>query len=234
MLRRITLCLFILTGLAFGVQTINLTGTVKNKAGKEISGAIVSLAKQPLKDTTGSDGKYELKEGVSVLPLLVPKTQSVTLNSNILEISLPDPSPVKVEIFDVKGKLLQKDVIQNAQSGFYRLNVAEISNTGNLLVIKAAIGKELVTFRYVPLKNGNYTVKSAVGKSVISDSRLEKVAAAINDTLKVTANKFVSQSIPINNYVQEKNFILESVPDGTVYISIRKDRPFKDLVLMLV
>jgi O-glycosyl hydrolase len=26
----------------------------------------------------------------------------------------------------------------------------------------------------------------------------------------------VSQSIPINNYVQEKNFILESVPDGTV------------------
>ncbi|MBN1600851.1 MAG: hypothetical protein JW915_04535 [Chitinispirillaceae bacterium] len=216
MLRRVTLFLSIVTGLAFGAQTINLHGIVKNKAGNPIEGAIVTLAKQPLKDTTDSKGEYKLMEGVSVLPLLVPKTQSVTLNSNILEISLPDPSPVKVEIFDVKGKLLQKDIMQNAQSGFYRLNVAEISNTGNLLVIKATIGKELMTFRYVPLKNGNYSVKSAIDNSVFSGSRLKKVAATINDTLKVSANKFVSQSIPITNYVQEKDITLDSVPDGVV------------------
>lgn len=216
MLRRVTLFLSIVTGLAFGAQTINLHGIVKNKAGNPIEDAIVSLAKQPLKDTTDSKGEYKLMEGVSVLPLLVPKTQSVTLNSNILEISLPSPSPVKVEIFDVKGKLLQKDMMQNAQSGFYRLNVAEISNTGNLLVIKATIGKELMTFRYVPLKNGNYSVKSAIDNSVFSGSRLKKVAATINDTLKVSANKFVSQSIPITNYVQEKDITLDSVPDGVV------------------
>jgi O-glycosyl hydrolase len=204
------LYLSILTGLALGAQTINLHGIVTNKAGNPIVGAIVSLVKQSLKDTTDSKGEYKLIEGVAVVPLLVPKTQFVTLSSNILEISLPEPSPVKVEIFDLKGKLLQKNVLQNAPSGFYRLNVAENTNTGNLLVIKASIGKDLMTFRSIPLKNRSYSVKSALGNSTFADGKLEKVATAINDTLKVTAAQFSPKTITITNYVQELDITLDS------------------------
>ncbi|HEX2955395.1 MAG TPA: hypothetical protein VHO70_01110 [Chitinispirillaceae bacterium] len=210
-------CLAVLASLTVSAQTINLRGVVSDKSNKPISGAIVNLAKQSaLKDTTGTDGKYSLVEGVSVLPLLVPQKKSVTLNKNILEISLPEPSPVKVEIFDVKGKLLQKDVMQNASMGFYRLNVEEISHTCKLLVIKATIGKNPMTFRYVPLKNGNLTASSQTGSLISNGGKLEKLAASVNDTLKVVADNFLSQSIPITNYVQEKNITLDSLPDGTV------------------
>jgi hypothetical protein len=197
------LYLSILSGLAFGAQTINLHGIVKNKAGNPIVGAIVSLVKQSLMDTTDSKGEYKLIEGVAVVPLLAPKTQSVTLSSNILEISLPEPSPVKVEIFDLKGKLLQKEVLQNAPTGFYHLNVAEITNTGNILVIKVLIGKDLMTIRHIPLKNESYSVKSAASHSTFAGGKLEKVATAINDTLKVTAAQFSQKTIAIANYAQE-------------------------------
>jgi hypothetical protein len=48
--------------------TVNLSGTVSNQAGKPIAGAIVSLVKQQLKDTTGTDGAYNITRGDVPLP----------------------------------------------------------------------------------------------------------------------------------------------------------------------
>lgn len=214
----VTFYLALLMSLTVSAQTINLKGTVKNKAGSPISGASVTLAKMPnLKVTTGADGKFQLATvGTTQHSLLVPHVQSINLQGNLLEISLPAPSPVKVEFFDVKGKLLQKDALQNAPSGYYHLNVANISHAGELLVIRAIIGKDKMTFRYVPLTNGSYSIKSTVDNSVTTNGKLEKVAASVNDTLKVTSEKYLSKYIAITNYVQEVLDITLDSADGVI------------------
>jgi len=97
-----------LVGLTVNAQTINVHGTVSNQAGKPIANAIVKLVKQQLADTTGADGAYSItKPDVAVLPLLIPQNRTIFMDKGFLEFSLPNPSPVKIEIFDVKGNLLK-------------------------------------------------------------------------------------------------------------------------------
>jgi hypothetical protein len=74
---RIMFILLILVGLTANAQTtINLSGTVSNQAAKPIAGAIVTLVKQNMKDTTGADGAYKITNITStVLPLLLPQRQ---------------------------------------------------------------------------------------------------------------------------------------------------------------
>jgi O-glycosyl hydrolase len=203
------LVLLLSVGLAVNAQTkINLSGTVKNKAGSPINKAIVTLAKQTLKDTTGTDGKFELKDGVSVLPILVPHEQNIILNGNTLEFSLVNPAPVKVEIFDINGNLLHKEM-QNGQKGFYRLDIAAATN---VLLIHASIGSQVMTFRYLPLGNGKYMVSSK--NTTLSGSKLTKVAATINDTLKVSATNYISQAITLSKYDTTINITLDTVPSN--------------------
>jgi len=211
MYQRIAICLFILIGLTVNAQTINLRGTVSTQAGKPIANAIVTLVKQAMKDTTGTDGAYTLSKATRIeLPLLKPNSQSITLYKNFLDFSLPNPSPVKIEVFDVKGNLLQKVSLQNASTGFYRFNIEENSRTAKLLVIKAAIGRDVVTLRYLPLHNGSYTVNHVNESDAPAEkNRLAKITA-ISDTLKTIANGFTTNVKVINSYDQALNITLDS------------------------
>jgi hypothetical protein len=130
--------LFLSIGLTVSAQTINLRGTVSNQTAKPIANAIVTLAKQGLKDTTGSDGAYSITKNTGViLPLLIPGKEDIFLEKGILAFSIPNPSPVKVEIFDVKGNLLKKESVPNVPTGFYRFDIAKNSGASKLLVIRA-------------------------------------------------------------------------------------------------
>ena len=200
--RYVVFCCIVFLGLSTGAQTINLRGTVSNQAGKPIAGAIVSLVKQGLKDTTGADGAYKIANGdVSVLPLLIPRNRVIFMDKGFLEFSLPNPSPVKVEIFDVKGNLLKKESLRNALMGFYRFNIEENSRAAQLLVIKASIGQDAATFRYLPLHGGgkrsmNQSNQRGTGAG---ENRLAKIAA-IDDTLKIIAAGYTAKAIQITSY----------------------------------
>ena len=81
MFLRITFCLLLLSGLTINAQTIALSGNVSNKAGKPIANAIVTLAGQGLKDTTGPDGAYSISKNTAVtVPSLLPETERIFLN----------------------------------------------------------------------------------------------------------------------------------------------------------
>jgi poly(3-hydroxybutyrate) depolymerase len=213
--QRILFNLFISIGLTVNAQTINLRGAVSNQAGKPVANAIVALLKQGLKDTTGTTGAYSLTKNTAVvLPLLVPESQTITLYRGFLDFSLPGPSPVKVEIFDLKGKLLKKESLQNAVKGFYRFNIEENFRTAKLLIIKASIGQDEVTFRYLPLKNGSSMVhQSNESSTPVEGNTLTKVTA-ISDTLKTTAAGYTTKVMTISNYDQQLNITLDSVGGG--------------------
>jgi hypothetical protein len=93
---------------------------------------------------------------------------------------------VKIEIFDVNGKLLKKEIsFNNTAAGVYKLDVAKNCRTSNLLIIKAAIGNSETCFRYMPLNRGKIILNSS-GEYVSSIRCLAKQAEVV-DTIKATA-----------------------------------------------
>jgi hypothetical protein len=215
MYQRLAFSLVMLIGFTVSAQTINLRGTVSNQAAKPIANAIVTLAKQGLKDTTGSDGAYSITKNTGViLPLLIPGKEDIFLEKGILAFSIPNPSPVKVEIFDVKGNLLKKESVPNVPTGFYRFDIAKNSGAAKLLIIKASIGPNEVTFRYLPLQNGKCMVNQSNGiRSSFGENKLA-IMAAISDTLKTTAPGYTAKSMVIASYDQALNITLDTAGGG--------------------
>jgi len=205
-------CLFMLIALTASAQTtVDLSGKVTNSAGNSIANAIVTLVGQGLKDTTGTDGTYKLSQATSVeLPLLKPNNQSITLYKNFIDFSLTNSSPVQIEVFDIKGVLLKKELKQNTTTGFYRFNIEGNFRAQKILIIKASIGRNEVTFRYLTLQKGKCAV-SQFNKSGTSfeEKGLAKITA-ISDTLRTTAPNFMTNSTPISSYSQVVNITLDS------------------------
>jgi hypothetical protein len=75
--KHVAFCLAVVIGLTANAQTvINLGGVVSNKTGQPVSNAIVTLVRQAMKDTTGTDGKYSFAKTVAVqFPAIVPQTE---------------------------------------------------------------------------------------------------------------------------------------------------------------
>ncbi|MBN1575552.1 MAG: hypothetical protein JW913_03315 [Chitinispirillaceae bacterium] len=222
MCRRTVFCFFILIGLTINVQTVNadISGKVSNQAGKGIADAICTLVVKGTKATTGSDGSYALATtGVTKFRLLQPQSTAITLNGDFIDFSLSDPSPVKVEIFDLKGTLLKRELLQDAQTGFYRFNIAENFRTTKLLVIRASIGRDVMTFRYLPLVNG--MANSSVESSVTVNGKLAKITAVI-DTLKVTADNYTAKALVITSYDTTVNITLDTA--GGSPVTVRLDQ----------
>ena len=210
MYQRIAFCLFVSIGLTVNAQTINLSGTVSNQAGKPVANAIVTLVKQGLKDTTGTDGAYLLSKNTAVeLPMLLPQKENIFLYNGVLTFSIPDPSPVKVEVFDIKGNLLRKESVRNIPTGFYRFTITENSFTAKVLLIRASIGQREVTFRFLPLHNGNYRANRSDEISTPAQSGLAQIAA-VNDTLKTTATGYTAKAVAITSYDQQLNITLDT------------------------
>jgi hypothetical protein len=209
---RTTFYVIAVTVLSANAQTINLQGVVSNSGGKPISGAIISLVRQNMKDTTDTDGKYSfVSTSVKELPAIVPQSNDISLKNNVLQFTLSTQSPMKVEIFDLKGHLLGQEVNMNAAAGIYRFDISKSCQATKVLVVKAAIGKSEVSFRYTALKEGQYAVTSPTTASVISSSSALTAVATTVDTLKITASGYLPKSVAIttlNN--QQQNITLDS------------------------
>jgi glucuronoarabinoxylan endo-1,4-beta-xylanase len=230
MFQRMVLCFFVLIGFTANIQTVSaaVSGKVSNQAGAAIANAILSYANAAGKDTTGTDGLYTLPAPTSVteFPLLKPQSTTITLHRDFLDFSILTPSPVKFEIFDVNGTLLKKELLQNAQAGFYRYNIAEISHTAKLLVIRASIGQDKMMFRYVPLNSGKYSVNSSAQNSVPASGRLAKITV-ISDTIKVTANGYKAKAVAITSYDNSaQNITLDTagISDDVVTVNLDQER----------
>ncbi len=227
----ITWCILLFVVFTVNAEVaINLHGKVSNKAGSPVANAIVTLKRQNLIDTTGANGTYVISNGTAVVPpvKLIPRQQMVFLEKGLLQFSLPSPSPVQIQIFDVKGKLLKNEILSSASQGFYRLDIENISNSSELLIIKVSIGNEQYSYRYLPMHSGRFVMGQTGIDPVTNGGKLAKVLA-ISDTLIVTATGYVTMSTPITSYIQELNITLDSAESKGVKRSpgCGKAAPFK-------
>jgi hypothetical protein len=213
--------LFILIGLTVNAQTINLRGTVSTQSGTPIANAIVTLTGQGLKDTTGTDGAYAMKSSVSVVPWSMPRNRSISLNKGYLEFSLPAPSPVSMEIYNVKGGLLRKVSLRNAAAGFYRFTIGGDLWAAMFLIVKASIGRDEFTFRCLPLQNDKYAAAQSIERPATIGGKLVKIAA-IADTLKTAASGYLTKAMAISSYDQVLNIALDSVGKSSIRLAGNK------------
>jgi poly(3-hydroxybutyrate) depolymerase len=199
------------SGLTINAQAINIHGTVSNSAGQPIVGATVKLTGQNLSATTGANGAYSITQtGVVKLPVVTAQPAQVSLNNGLLSISLPASYPVKVEVFDIKGTLFQKEIRQEVPAGVYSLNIAQNARTTNLLIIRATIGDLMLSFRCMPLSSGKSTINLSGDCTAPISASLKKRSAAVIDTIKVTSAGYLTKVLPIFSYDSTINITLDS------------------------
>jgi glucuronoarabinoxylan endo-1,4-beta-xylanase len=216
-----TLYLVILFGFSINAQTIDLQGTVSNTASKPIANAILTLVGQKIRDTTGADGKYSFTGAVAItLPAFATNYEEFSMHNGVLQLTLRNSSPVKIEFFNIKGNLLEKELLHNAAAGVYRLNIEKKCLATNLLVIKAAIGKREMSFTYLRPSNGKYALQLSGASSSQIGAGLTKIAAVL-DTILVAAAGYQTKSVTITSYNnQQQNITLDSAPGGVVTVNL--------------
>lgn len=207
MYRHITLCILMMFALTFA-QTINLHGQVSNSDGKPIANAVVTLAGKGLKDTTGADGTYAISSSTAVISTegFIPQTRDITFKNGILEFCLPEPLPVRVEIFTIEGKLLKRDLL-NGTSGFYHYDINRNFRT-NLLIIRTSIGPDEYTFRHIP-SSGISIENKLTGNSSSGIKKVSKMAD-ISDTLIATATGYTTKKVAVSSLDMELDISLDS------------------------
>lgn len=205
--------LFVLAGVAAGfAQTINLTGTVtSNQSGKAINGAIVTLVSQKIIDTTDSKGAYLFKNGTAAFApkAILPASEQITMANGVVSLSLPKVSPIRVELFDMKGNLLERFLNNNAAPGDYQFNLTQKAYSAAMLLVRVSLGNQSSVYRYVPLQNGT-SASSMVTKQATRTQGFTKAQAAV-DSIRVTATGFMSKSIAITSYSGTNDFKLDTL-----------------------
>lgn len=206
-----TLCFVVLFCSAITAQTINLSGNVSNVAGEPVTNAVITLVRQAMKDTTGTDGKYSfVKNLTAISPAIVSPREEISINHGVLQFTLNNPSPVKIKVFDIKGKLLKKE-ITNYAAGTCRFDITKNCHATNLFVIKATINNREMSFLCVMLNNGSYSLYRSGTYASPTSSGLAKIAVTL-DTLSITATGFQEKVVPITSYEnQQLNITLDSM-----------------------
>lgn len=213
-MKRMLACGFIVAvGTALHAQIINVRGKVSNDAGQPVANAVVEVVKQGVKDTSGSDGAYSiLKSVTSNLSQSAKLTEGIRLDRGVLEFTVGRPSPLKIEVFDVKGNLGKKESLPQAQPGVYRLDIANLPHSNQMLIVQASMGPLVRSFRYFPsrkeISEGNFPIAGPRSAGGI----LAKMAAAV-DTLHVTAVGYAPKRIGLSSYDTTVNVTL--VADAT-------------------
>ena len=152
-------------GIAANAQAVNLHGKITSATGKTIANATVALSQAKKTATSGADGTFSMSITGVLQRLSQGEFGAIALERGVLVLSVAVPAPLRVEIFDVKGNLLDRQALDKT-SGTYRLDLAGRVPAGNLLFVKASVGKEVKTFQYLHTSEGNRS--SAVRSSAIT------------------------------------------------------------------
>jgi hypothetical protein len=202
--------LLTLIGFTASAVTINLTGKVTSTTGKAISGAIVVLAGQNMKDTTDGSGSFAFKSSaVSISHTYeLPAFESVNLNNGILSLNLSGSSSIKVELFDVHGNLISRELTSSASGGNYHFNLTNRNIASTMVLVKVSIGKQITTFQYFPF--GNKSRKLSVGSHNGTESTILSKVAAVVDSVKVTSTNYLPTTKQIYSYEGSVTVSLDS------------------------
>lgn len=219
--------LLFFTTLAVDAQSINLRGKVTDASGKGIANASLSLVKQGAQATSGADGSYSIVKTVSIAnPGSWPSDRQISFDRGALEFSVAFPAPVGIEVFDVKGNLVDRAAFARLATGVYRLNLSGRFRAERLLVVKATIGKQARMFRYFPTAGSGDAMPVALRNVADAGTALAKIAATV-DSLRVSATGYSTMTVPLSSYDTTINVTLNASTGGDDRWGGLKNPPMK-------
>lgn len=202
-----TLPLILSLGALAQAQTINLRGKVTSTGGQAISGAIVTLVGQNLKDTTDASGAYAITKIPSSVSRGLPN-ENIAFHRGVLELNLAEPAPVKIEMFDLSANLVQEKTFSQVPAGEFRWNMNENLTSSNMLIVRTTIGGRVSTFHYSPLFSGRITVKSSPEAFSQGDAAARAAATAAVGSLEFKANGYATKVVDVASYDETVNATL--------------------------
>jgi hypothetical protein len=206
MYRPIAMCLIVAVGFHLQAQTIAINGKVTDQSsGKGINRAVVQLKSKNLADTTDATGEYSITGGTASVspPSIVPGTEAISMKNGIVAVHLEKPASVCIELFDMRGNLLESVLEKPATAGVYRFDAMKHRFAANMMVIRVSIGPRTTSFRLLPF---------AIGQSAFTSSSAGKRLAkqqASSDELEVSAAGYKTKKVPITSYEGTVDITLE-------------------------
>lgn len=180
-------------------QQVNVRGKVVDGTGKAVANAIAEIAKLKSKDTTGADGSFSITGTATALPGGARAGDgAIAFDKGFLELALGEGAQALVEIFDAKGELAHREAYRQRTAGSHRLDLRAELPANGLSLVRATVGGETKTFPYLPMSYASDAGQAAIGPAP-APARLAKAAAVI-DSLKVTASGFAAKGIPLSTY----------------------------------
>jgi hypothetical protein len=199
-----------LLGCAAAASPINLTGTVSNKTGRPVKGAVVGLTHQQLSDTTDAQGVFSISNGLfaaSPAPFLAA-ANNISLKGRTLSLCVAKRARVTLAVFDMRGNLLEKVLDQWVPPGEYDILLQQHPRAAGFTLLRASIGRRFAAFRNLPLDNGGRAVFSAPRTSAEGGRLIKR--GAIVDTLTITASGYTPVAVPITSYQDEVNVVVDT------------------------
>jgi hypothetical protein len=201
--------IFLYSATVFSLE-VDIRGTVKDNANNGLSGATATLIKAGFSATTNSGGAFTItgtiptigtKFNGKLLERAVPKP---VFNGSQLQFKVPtQPNQVRIDIFDIKGKLLGTVVNERLMAGSYSVlpfSCLKSRASSMLYLVRVRIGADVATL-VVPHTDGARLGNAGLSRS-IEPSDLYKSAAGAVDTLEVTLCGYVLSRKPMENYTQ--------------------------------
>lgn len=197
----------LVANLSIMAQTVNISGKVTNGSGKGISGALVKLASKNLSATTDASGAYSIK-GATAVEAMTERLGfgMVQLKSNVITVNIAQPEKIQVELFSVKGTLLNSIINTHVSAGNYRFNLNNSGLATEMVMVRVTIGQHKMIFRCVPSCNGSSAAGLVSGST---DRRLAKVDAAV-DSLQASAAGYTAKTVKITSYSATIDISLDS------------------------
>lgn len=211
MRQRTVLFLIMMAGFAVSAETFKLSGTISNQSGKPIRGAIVSLMGQTLLDTTDVNGAYSFSNVMTRPYQFIPHTENISMKNGSIQISLTKPAQVRIDMFDMAGNLLKKELNHYASAGEYRYDIINSPSANNMAVVRVSIGERSSTFRYLVSPDGrNSIVSTSVLTKTSAGGGLARIQANV-DSLQVSATSYIRKVVPVSSYIGEVNITIDTI-----------------------
>jgi len=181
-------------------QTV-ISGRAVSAAASPLTGVVVTLVKQQLKDTTQADGLFSLQMPSSVL-LQESKSRIPTfsIQNNHIELHVGQSQYINVSLFDVKGRRAATLLDKTLTPGKYDCAMNERTGriAAGLYVLGITVGKAFSGIK-VLITNGMMNVND--NSELSGSAALLKPAGsfAAADTLSLTKAGYVTKKVAIQS-----------------------------------
>jgi hypothetical protein len=202
-------CMF-LYGISFSGIDVSIKGTVKDNSNNGLPGATAVLLKAGLSATSNGSGAFTISGTIPSIgtkfngKLQDPSVQKPVYNGSKLLFTIPaQPKQVRIDIFDIKGKLLGTALNERLVVGNYSVSpLGALKGTvaSMLYLVRIRIGADVATFVIPQVTSARRAY--ALISNTFETAELSKFSAGAVDTLEVTLCGYLLSRKPIESYSQ--------------------------------